>query len=108
MLLLEIGKFKKNLFEVFEFNFGCKLFKVMVVEFLLLKVIVVNNEMFFRFVKVVDRKSFFVFDMSVKIFSGMGRVFICLNYGLGYFSNSLWLMEEDKRCKYFDNFRLFF
>lgn len=104
---LETGKSKKNPSEVFEFNSGRKPPKVTVVESSSLKVTAANNETPPRPVKVVDRKSPSVLDTSAKTFSGTGRVFTRSNHGSGHSSNSSWLIEEDKRCKYPDNFRPF-
>ena len=104
---LETGKSKKNPSEVFGFNSGRKPPKVTVVESSSLKVTAANNETPPRPVKVVDRRSPSVLDTSAGTFTGTGRVFTRSNHGSSNSSNSSWLLEEDKRCKYPDNFRPF-
>lgn len=104
---LETGKSKQNRPIVFGTNSGRKPPKVTVVESSSLKVTTANDETPPRPVKAVDRKSSSVLDTSAGTYSGTGRVFTRSNHGSSNSNNSSWLMEEDKRCKYPDNFRPF-
>ena len=103
---LETGKSKQNRPVVSGFNSGRKPPKVTVVESSSLKVTAANNETP-RPVKVVDRHNPSVLDTSGGTFSNTGRVFTRSRHGSSNTNNSSWLMEEDKRCKYPDNFRPF-
>lgn len=104
---LETGNSKQNPPVVLGFNSGRKPPKVTVVESSSLKVTAANNETPPRPVKVVDRNSPAVLDTRGGTFSSTGRVFTRSHHGSSNSNNSSWLMEEDKRCKYPDNFRPF-
>ena len=104
---LETGKSKQNRPVVFGLNSGRKPPKVTVVESSSLKVTAANNETPLRPVKAVDRTNPSALGTSAGTFSGTGRVFTRSNHGSNNSNNSSWLMEEDKRCKYPDNFRPF-
>lgn len=86
-----------------------KLLKIIVVELMLLIVILVSNYLVnyvFKVVRVFDKSNLSVFEMGISSFGGMGWM-----YFLGIMKdnvNSLWFLEEDRWCKYFENFNLFF
>ena len=56
-------------------------------------------------IKVLDKNSPAVLDTGVSSFSGTGRVYSRGSSNSN--SNSSWLLEEDRRCKYPENFRPF-
>ena len=88
-------------------NASRKSTKVTVVECSSLKVTAANNDKP-KPVRVVDKNSPAVLDAGAVSFGGTGRVYTRSYHGSGYNSNnSSWLLEEDKRCKYPENFRPF-
>lgn len=103
---LETGKAAQNRPLLSAFNAARKPPKVTVVESSSLKVTAANNETP-RPVKVVDKNSPSVLDTSRGTFSGTGRVYTRSHHASSNSNNSSWLMEEDKRCKYPENFKPF-
>lgn len=103
---LETAKSAQNRPILPGFNSARKPPKVTVVESSSLKVTAANNETP-KPVKVVDKNSPSVLDTSRGTFSGTGRVFTRSHPASSNSNNSSWLLEEDKRCKYPENFRPF-
>lgn len=104
---LETGKPAENRPIPSGFNAGRKPAKVTVVESSSLKVTAANSDKP-RPVKTVDKNSPSVLDTGAVSFSGTGRVYARSCHGSSSNSNnSSWLLEEDKRCKYPENFRPF-
>lgn len=106
---LETGKTRKptqNRLVLPGFNSARKPPKVTVVESSSLKVTATNGETS-RPVKVVDKNSPSVLETDKGTFSGTGRVYTRSHNASSNSNNSSWLLEEDKRCKYPENFRPF-
>lgn len=88
-------------------NASSKSAKVTVVESSSLKVTAANSDKP-KPVRIVDKNSPAVLDAGAVSFGGTGRVYTRSYHGSGCNSNnSAWLLEEDKRCKYPENFRPF-
>ena len=102
---LETGKSKKNGGPILSIvNPSNHTPKVTVVESSMLTVTEGNNEAA-KPVKVLDKNSPAVLDTGTRSFGGTGRVY---NRGtMNSTVNSSWLLEEDRRCKYPENFRPF-
>ena len=101
---LETGKTTQNRAIFSAFKPSRKPPKVTVVESSSLTVTAPNNDAP-KPVKTLDKNSPAVVDTAASNFSGTGRVYP--HGASNATSNSSWLLEEDRRCKYPENFRPF-
>ena len=103
---LERGKLKQNGGPILSaVNPACKQPKVTVVESSSLTVTTTNNDAC-KPVKALDKNSPAVLDTGVSNFSGTGRVYARGSVNNAN-ANTSWLLEEDRRCKYPENFNPF-